>query len=736
MPKISNVKDNPVKTEVASGFIGGLNTFQDETLIKDSELTIAKNIILTVDGVEPRPGILHYGGSNSESRVFGAFGFYKSDGTNEFLRMSGGKLYKKNGSLWTQIGSTTWNATARTEFLQVRDRVYIFNGVDPVRYYDGSTVTTYTTLSTPSGLATYKVGTAGTTPYSYRISAFNTVGETLACTAVPLLLGNSLLDATNYNVLTWALTTGATGYNIWGRESTALGETYMTTVYQIDLYNEDIVDADINTGTDVITVLRDCVTREEVKFGGSGVMPTGITAGTSYFVYRVSATTIKLCDTADHATAGTNFIDITAVGSGIRTMTFQTVATFADKGEYDPSTVTLPPEGNTTEGPICKKGIFSQSRIFMAGDPSQPSRLYYGGVGSNVGNFSFSELGGGATDIFKNDGQKIRDLVPFQGGVIVFKDNAIYKFYFNSSGLPTLEEITRSFGGIAWRGSVAVENDIIFPAKKDGRLAFYSLGNQENYSAGILRTNELSIKIASGGTINLTDVNESYLENAASFYFNSIFGCAVTLDTSTINNRIWCLDTRFGAWSHWDDLYPNGFVRYVDSSGNEKMYYFSDNTGYIEEMFYETRSDNGTAISVQFATKSFNEKQFLIYKKYMNPVFQFKNITTSGALEGDIITDGAIASGNFTVNQQSTGGGGFGTYLVGFHMPGETPSVSVATPSSADTIVELNYQSKARSIKYEFRSSTVGVKYKLLSIAHRYKLLEGKRLPSSTRYYV
>jgi hypothetical protein len=650
--------------------------------------------------------------------------------------MSAGKLYKKNGSVWSQIGATTWNTTARTDFLQVRDRVYIFNGVDPIRYYDGSTVTTYVTITTPTGLGVVKVGTAGTNTYSYRISAFNTVGETLACTAVNLLLGSAELNATNYNILSWAATTGATGYNIWGRESTGLGETYMTTVYAADLYNEDIVDADIAVATDIITVVRDCVTGEEVKWGGSGVMPTGITAGTSYYVIRVSATTIKLATSYANAIAGTPVVDITAVGSGTRTMTFQAVLGFNDKGEYDPSTLTLPPEGNTTEGPICKKGVFSQSRIFMAGDPSQPSRLYYGGVGSNIGNFSFSETGGGATDIFKNDGQKIRDLISFQGSVIIFKDNAIFKFYFSLSGLPTLEEITRSFGGISWRGSMAVENDIIFQAKKDGRLAFYSLGNQENYAAGIIRTNELSIKIASGGTINLADVNEANLEYCASFYFNSIFGCAIPTNGSTVNNRIWCLDTRFGAWSHWDNLNPNGFVRYVDSSGNEKMYYFSDNTGYIEEMFYETRSDNGTAIAVEIATKSFNQKQFLVIKKYINPVFQFKNITTSGALEGDIITDGAIASGNFTVNQQSTGGGGFGSYLVGFHKWGDTPSVNVAAPTSADTIIELNYFSKARTIKYEFRSETVGASYKLLSIAHRYKMLEGKRLPSSTRYYV
>lgn len=640
MPKINSKNNNPPKKpEISTGFLGGLNTFQDETVLKDSELTRAKNILLTVDGIEPRPGIIHYGSDNGDSKVLGGFGYYMANGTHEFLRMSGGKLYKKNGTSWTQIGSTTWNTAARMNFLQARDLVFMWNGVDPLAYYNGTAITVYTALTTPAGLAVTTAGSAGTTAYSYRVSAFNATGETLACVAVNLATGNALLDATNYNKLDWTATVGAVGYNIWGRKSTGLGETYITTTY-------------------------------------------------------------------------TN--------------------QYLDKGEFDPSTAILPPESNTTTGIICKKAIFAQSRIFAAGDPTYNSRLYYGGVGSNITNFSFSETGGGATDIFKNDGSEIRDILPFQGGVIVWKDNAIYKFYFNSSGQPTLEEITRSFGGIAWRGSKHVENDIIFPARKDGRLAFYSLGNQENYSAGILRTNELSIKVAS----ELVNVSTADLENSCAFYFNNVYGCAITKTGGTYNNRIWCLDTRFGAWTYWEGLYPNFFMNYVDTDGTENLYYGSENTGYIEEMFQDDKNDNGAAISVEWATKSFNQKVFHKIKKYYNPVFQFKNIATSSVISGEVILDGAISSADFSVTTTTAGGLGFGAMLFGFPKFGESLG---GTPSqagvSSDTIVELSLVKKARSIKYVFRSSTVNADYKFLSVAHDFAVLDGKRLPSTVRYY-
>ena len=733
MPTIqTRTQDNPKKSENVTGFLGGLNTFQDETVIKDSELTVAKNIILTVDGIEPRPGTTYFN-SSQDSRIRGLNAYYKSTGARELIRFSGGKIYKNSGGTWSQIGSTTWTTDSDMNMIQVRDNLYLFNGVESLRYYDGTNIQVFTTLNFPTNVRVQPRGTTGATSYSYRISAFNGIGETLATTPQQITNGNADLDVTNYNQISWDEVTGATGYNVYGRKSTGIGETYLATVYPTSKYQETIVDADINTGTDVITVDRDTPNNTPLIFKGGGTMPGNITAGTTYYALRQSATTIKIS-----TTVGGGAVDITTVGSGARTLEWQTVYEYNDtattaSGEYlDPSTVILPPEANSTVGIVCKKGIFSQSRIFAAGDPNNPSRLYYGGVGSNINNFSFSDTGGGATDIFKNDGAIIRDILPFQGGVIIWKDNAIYKFYFNTLGQPTLEEITRSFGGISFRGSRHVENDVIFPAKKDGRLAFYSLGNQENYASSILRTNELSIKIAD----NLQDVNLSRFDKTASFYFNNIYGVSITTSTGTYNNRIWCLDTRFGSWVEWNGLNCNVFSDFQDSTGSQYMYYGDDNTGYVNRMFEDTRSDNGVSINVRFATKSFNQKQFNKIKRYFGTVLQFKDINISNAINGDIILDGATVSGTFTVNQATTGGAGFGAILPGITLFGVAPAGTAPSIVPADTIIELEYKQTARSLKYEFRSNTVNAKFKFLSLAHIFKILEGKRLPSTVRFYV
>lgn len=641
MPRIDpKIKNPKMQIEAVRGFLGGLNTFQDQSVIKESELTEAKNVILTVDGVEPRYGVDNYGDEAGDSKVYWGGGFYMSDGTDEFLRISGARLKKYGSGTWTAVDTDTF-ANANTEAVQVRDSIYFFNGSDNLRVYDGSTVEVYTAIATPTGLTVTPTGTPGTTDYSYRVSAFNDQGETLAITAVATTTGHATLDTTNYNALNWADVTGAEGYNIFGREATGIGHTYMATVYG------------------------------------------------------------------------------------------ETESAYDDKGEDTPDEVTFVPEGNSSGGIKGTMACFAISRIFVAGDPDNPSRLYWGGVGEFVDNFSGAPEGGGFTDVYKNDGSEIRGIIPFQGGVIVGKDNAIYKFSFTSDGFPQLEEITRSFGVISHRSIKAVENDIIFAARKDGRLAFFSLGNQENYAASVLRTNELSVKIAS----ELENVNLDNLQDAAGFYFRNIYGCAINKSGSSVNDRMWCLDTRFGAWVYWEDFNPNSFFTYVDS-GAEELYFGNESNGYTTKMFQSDRNDNGAAIATAWATKSFDQDSFYLHKQYYKPTFQFKNINKTGAITGDIVTDGSTSSKTFSVSDVITGGLGFGAMLIGQPLFGDATGGTPSNPEAADQLVEIYTPSTSgRAIKYEFSTSTIDLLYKFLSLKHGYQVMEGKRLSQTSRVF-
>ena len=73
-------------------------------------------------------------------------------------------------------------------------------------------------LSAPTVTVT-NIGTTGVTTYGYRVSAINSVGETLASSTVTTTTGNASLTSSNFNRVTWNRVIGATGYKIYGRTS-------------------------------------------------------------------------------------------------------------------------------------------------------------------------------------------------------------------------------------------------------------------------------------------------------------------------------------------------------------------------------------------------------------------------------------------------------------------------------------------------------------------------------------
>lgn len=94
--------------------------------------------------------------------------------------------------------------------------------------FNAESLTAIDTIGTPSGVAVSNVGTAGATTYGYRISAVNSVGETLASSSTTTATGNASLSSTNFNRITWGKVVEATSYKVYGRTNGS--ELYMATV--------------------------------------------------------------------------------------------------------------------------------------------------------------------------------------------------------------------------------------------------------------------------------------------------------------------------------------------------------------------------------------------------------------------------------------------------------------------------------------------------------------------------
>lgn len=641
MPSLPTTgKDVPERTEYIYGF-KGLNALQDKSLIDDHELAYAQNAAMVVDGITKRTGTLNFG-TASGSRVYGGSPFYTSASTNNrfVIREGGTALQYYSGTTPTNIVGATMTTAKRTEFAMARDTLYVENGTDPLVKVAVSggipAATTFVALTTPTNLVVTATGASGSAHYSYRVSAFNTTGETLACVSVAITNGNATLTSSNYNALTWDAVASAVGYVIYGRKNTTdsgIGETKLSQV---------------------------------------------------------------------------------------------TTNAYNDTGVDTPSTIITPQEGNSTGGQKGSMIIYALGRLFVAGDTSNPSRLFYSGAGTQIDDFS-TAYSGGWVDVAKNDGDSISAIKYYQNHIVIWKHRSIWQFDFTSSGLPQLQLVTDEVGCESFRTVRIVNNDCWFTAKKDGRAVVMSVGNVQNYF-NALRTTEQSLKISGGG--NLDAANLAQLSNACAYYFRNQYILSLAHSGSSTNNRCYVFDARFGVWvGYWDGIAANAFFAFTDTNGVEELYYCSEVTGYVVKMFTGT-DDNGAAVPWKIQTKAFMQGFFDQYKIFRNPIFWFKDVS-GGTITGYLITDGAFTSGSFGISA-IVSGIGFGFDRWGRIAFGSSTGAAT-TSANSDQPMEIIVTKIARSIQFELDESSGSASFKFLGLSYRWILLQGKPLPSSNR---
>lgn len=203
-------------------FKGASNTLLDEARIAMNEAKKALNLMQVQDGLwKPRWGRDYYGATHAAS-IDGAYEFVKADGTTELITIAGGIVYKStDGGALTSVSGATFTAGVQLYFLQISGYLYITNGVDTLARYDGSVLTTYTTLAAPASLTASITGSglsSGSFPLYAEVTALNDIGETVGSTEASTTV-NKLRD--NWNVLidkvTWSWNTvvGASRYQLY-----------------------------------------------------------------------------------------------------------------------------------------------------------------------------------------------------------------------------------------------------------------------------------------------------------------------------------------------------------------------------------------------------------------------------------------------------------------------------------------------------------------------------------------
>lgn len=213
-----------------------------------------------------------------------------------------------------------------------------------------------------------------------------------------------------------------------------------------------------------------------------------------------------------------------------------------------------------------------QGRLWAAGDPTRPDRLYFTSPGNHE---EWNGTGdSGAIDIDPGDGDSsgITAIFPsFRGMLFVAKANALYKVSGTTPVDYKIEPVSYGLGCISHNSAVAVDMDDIYFASERG---FHSLVMTEKF--GDFEGAFLSSTIQ-GDFNNLDDAQMKFSQGV---WIPSLNSCIWNVSRNgTDLDTFWLYDVRFKAWYRWTGVTPTALFRVEDSTTKIKRAYFGDSVG-------------------------------------------------------------------------------------------------------------------------------------------------------------
>lgn len=378
---------------------------------------------------------------------------------------------------------------------------------------------------------------------------------------------------------------------------------------------------------------------------------------------------------------------------------------YIDKGSVTPSTVFTPPEGNSTAGPKGKYVSLYKDSLFVFGDPDNPSRLYYSGGGDKINDFTIGG-GGGFIDISKNDGQIGTGMIVFKNSLVVFKEDSIYQFSFDSSGLPSVVLVNPSVGAIAPRSIIAVENDVFFMSRR----GVFTLGNEAGFAFDVLRTNELSSRVRSV----VTSIDPAHVANVAAIYVSdstknlAIF--AYTPSGSTTNSKAIVYDRERLGFVKWSNIQANCWCTWRGSDSVTHYLYGDDASGYVKEILSGS-DDFGTPIRGYFRVRAEAFKELDRYKRLKDVTVVLRR--PSGTIKLNLIQDGVntVYTNQIGTLQPSIN---FGHYVFSRFLFGQSSGTGVSSQDENVKRVIRNINLTGRSFMLEFDNQGTSASFTLL----------------------
>jgi hypothetical protein len=403
-----------------------------------------------------------------------------------------------------------------------------------------------------------------------------------------------------------------------------------------DTTTEDWID--VTSGTVTMTIATPAVVSQtahglkagsKIVFSTTGALPTGVTAGTTYYVIATGLTADAF---QFSATLGGSAVDTSGSQSGVHTITrlYTADAEFGyivyDDNLYFGNAVEnytkftgtafteydTAPKGNILE-------VF-EDRMHVAGVLAQPLSVYYSKIADPT-DFTVSTSAGGVIQPLGTD--FVTNLKAYYNQLLVFKTDSIWKveYVYNQIEdifIPKPQVQSGNYGACGRKAVCWVENDLWFFTGREVR----SIGYRDQ-QLGVLGVNSSIISNQIKETLyNILSTNYS---KVAVFYNNRRFYLSVPLNSNE-NDTVFVSHLLYKAtWTKYENR--------IKASCNDFMA--------IDNVVYSTKSvadygvlkwsdtllnDNDEAIACEVFFKKVEEKEFNRFTMHRYLDLMFKDL--------------------------------------------------------------------------------------------------------------
>jgi len=265
--------------------------------------------------------------------------------------------------------------------------------------------------------------------------------------------------------------------------------------------------------------------------------------------------------------------------------------------QYDGTTVSdvsgSPPNG--------KYVVFRKDRLYVAGDPNNPNRIYF----CDTGNPTSWSTGSNYIDIRSNDGDMITGILPLGDSLVIYKNNSVWMLAGTQTSDFFLSMVLSKVGCMAPGTLVEYHNIHIFLH----RLGVFSFNG--------VNAQILSEKIEP----RILDINATYIAKAAGGIYKNHYWLSLTKTGDTENKDTYLLNMQLGAWTYFSGLSPNVFTSWNGPTDKGELFCGDSTNGFVWQLDTGT-TDGSQIIETYFYSKYFSvenpEKSKMLRKLYFS----------------------------------------------------------------------------------------------------------------------